>query len=57
MRYADHIREVEKILSKLQTCDDVDDAIKLYEDASTRLKVCEEKVEEAKGRFTEMGSS
>lgn len=51
IKYSDRISEVETIITKLQTCDDVDDAIKLFETASQHLKQCEQKIEEAQGKF------
>ena len=50
MTYPEIVRDVERILSSLQSCDDVDNAIKLYEEADLKLKRCEEKIEACKGK-------
>ncbi len=55
--YTTHMKEVDKLLTKLQACEDVDEALQLFEEANRRIKACEAKIENAKGRFTEMTCS
>lgn len=54
MKYSERVKTVEHIISELQTCDDVDDAIALFERASEHLKECERKLEHAQGKFNKM---
>lgn len=50
-RYNELIKDVEATIKKLQACDDVDDALELFEKASKCLQLCETKLEAAKGKF------
>ena len=54
VKYSDRMREVDAIITKIRTCDDVDEAIKLFESGCDHLKVCREKIEKAKGRYEEI---
>jgi exodeoxyribonuclease VII small subunit len=50
-KYSEIIQEVESILQKLQKCEDVDDAMQLFNDATEQLKICETRLANAKGTF------
>lgn len=50
-KYSEHIKDVETAIKKLQNCDDVDDALDLFEQASTSLDLCQAKLDAAKGKF------
>lgn len=52
--YASRIDTVNRLIGSLQTCDDVEEAIKMYEEAETHLKKCEQMIESAKGRYEEL---
>ena len=52
--YKTQIAEVERIVGRLQTCDDVDEALALYEDAVQRLRRCDDRLKHAMGRFEEL---
>lgn len=54
VKYSDRMRTVDSIITKLRTCDDVDEAINLFESGCEHLKVCKEKIEKAKGRYEEI---
>lgn len=50
-KYSVLIKTVEETIKKMQSCDDVDEVLKMYEDASQNLKQCEKKLDNAKGKF------
>ena len=50
-KYSEHIKDVENAIKKLQSCDDVDDALNLFEQASTSLDLCQAKLDDANGKF------
>ena len=50
-KYGALIKTVEETIKKMQSCDDVDEILTMYECASQNLKECEKKLEYAKGRF------
>tara|TARA_B110000046_G_scaffold169754_1_gene189131 strand:+ start:457 stop:669 length:213 start_codon:yes stop_codon:yes gene_type:complete len=54
--YASRIETVNRLVGSLQTCDDVEEAIKMYEEAETHLSKCEQVIESAKGRYEEITS-
>lgn len=56
-KYNELVKEVEKTIKKLQSCDDVDDALMLFEEASEWLSVCETKLDTVKGKFEKMTTS
>lgn len=56
IKYSDRIKEVEKIVTNLQSCEDVDDAMDLFERGCEHLLKCKEKIESAKGRYEEIMS-
>lgn len=49
--YGTLIKEAEDTIRKLQTCDDVDQALELFELATENLNNCELRIEAAKGKF------
>ncbi len=53
-KYSELTKEVERTIKQLQGCDDVDQAVELFERASTYLSLCEAKLEAAKGKFEKM---
>ena len=56
MKYSERIAHVEGLIKKLQSCNDVDDAISMYTSAVEHLNVCEQKLQSAKGSFEEISS-
>ena len=50
-KYSEHIKDVENAIKKLQSCDDVDEALNLFEQASTSLDLCQAKLDDANGKF------
>ena len=48
------MREVDSIITRIKTSEDVDEAIKLFETGCEHLKVCKEKIEKAKGKYEEI---
>lgn len=51
MKYSEHIKKLNSILHKLQTCEDVDEAVDLYQSGCEHLQKCKDKIEKAKGKF------
>ena len=49
LKYSEHIQNLNIILSKLQTCEDVDDAVNLYQSGCEHLQHCKTKIEQAQG--------
>ena len=43
-----------RLIDTLGTCDDVEEAMKMYEEAETHLRECECAIESAKGRYEEV---
>lgn len=54
MKYSERVHEVQSIIKRLQACEDVDDAIRMYEEATEHIRACEKKIEAAQGRFNEL---
>lgn len=55
MKYSDSIKRINEIVNVLQRgCDDVDEAISLFEEGQAQIRSCEEKIEQATGRFQEL---
>lgn len=54
MTYASRIDTVNRLIGSLQTCEDVEEAIKMYEEAEAHLKECEQIIQSAKGRYEEI---
>lgn len=52
--YASRIQEINRLTGLLQSCDDVEEAIKIYESAEAHLRECERTLESAKGRYEEI---
>tara|TARA_B100000482_G_C12613387_1_gene300095 strand:+ start:5037 stop:5237 length:201 start_codon:yes stop_codon:yes gene_type:complete len=57
LKYSDRMREVDSIITKLRTSDDVDEAMQLFESGCNHLKHCQKKIEQAKGKYEEILSS
>lgn len=57
MKYSDRMSAVEKIIDKIRTSEDVDDALLLFETGCNHLKNCKKKIEIAKGKYEEILSS
>ena len=56
VKYSDHIDFVEKAIKRIQSCQDIDEALELFEKASERVQICEKKLEDAKGTFEKLKS-
>lgn len=50
-KYSEIIQEIESILQTLQKCEDVDDAMQLFSNATEQLRICETRLANAKGTF------
>tara|TARA_A100001011_G_C13674560_1_gene581046 strand:+ start:201 stop:407 length:207 start_codon:yes stop_codon:yes gene_type:complete len=57
LKYSERMREIDSIITKLRTSDDVDEAMKLFESGCDHLKFCKEKIEKAKGKYEEILSN
>ena len=53
-KYSELVSEVDELMRKMQTCEDVDDALSMYEAALERLTECETRLKRAEGRITEI---
>lgn len=56
MKYSEKMREVAQIIARLKVCDDVDDAVSMFEKANALLSECGEQLERAQGRYVEITS-
>lgn len=54
VKYSDRVKELEQIISKLQNCEDVDEAVELFEKGSQHILECEKRIQEAKGKYEEI---
>ena len=54
IKFKDMVKQIDNILQKLQSCEDVDDALDLFEKGSMLIQTCERRVESAKGKFEEI---
>ena len=54
LKYSERIREVDSIISKLRSSNDVDEAITLFEVGCEHLAICRDKIEKAKGKYEEI---
>lgn len=55
--YPDLLARVAELVKELERCDDVDQVISKYDEAVTCLNECENRIEQAKGKFDEMTTS
>lgn len=53
-KYSDKMKTIDKILSQLQTCDDVDRAIEFYTQGQKLISDCKKRIDEAKLRFEQL---
>ena len=51
------MKESEDMIRRIQQSDDVDEALKLFEQANSALSECEAKIEAAKGKFEKLIAS
>tara|TARA_B110000046_G_scaffold164046_1_gene179353 strand:+ start:4621 stop:4821 length:201 start_codon:yes stop_codon:yes gene_type:complete len=54
LKYSDALKRVERVVQMMQTCDDVDEAILMYEEAVKLVQQCQERLDQAQGRFEEI---
>lgn len=57
IKYSTRVKVIQTILTRLQTCDDVEDAIQMYEEATQHIQACAAKIRQAEGKFTELTNS
>lgn len=55
--YAQLMKEVQDATRSVQNCDDVDEAIAIFERACACLSACEAKLETAQGKFEKIVNS
>lgn len=55
--YPDLLARVTELVKELERCDDVDQVISKYDEAVKCLDECENRIEQAKGKFDEMTTS
>ena len=55
MKYSFHVKKIEDIITSLQQCEDIDDAVDMYKEAKKHLNICQKKIELAKGEFERHG--
>ena len=56
LKFSVRILEIEKIINQLQTTDDIDDALKLFQQGKEHVEECNKKIIEAQGKFEEISS-
>ena len=57
MKYSEHMKRLDEIHSKLQHSEDVDEAIKLFEQGEEHIKHCKERIAKAQGTFEKLNAS
>ena len=57
LTYMKLMNEVDEIVRNLQKCNDVDEAMRLFEKGTESLKMCEKRIEAARGKFVELTGS
>ena len=54
LTYAQRMSAVNTLISRLERCDDVDVALRVYDEAVSHLDACETRVAAAQGKFEEL---
>tara|TARA_B110000008_G_C16508225_1_gene379056 strand:- start:55 stop:258 length:204 start_codon:yes stop_codon:yes gene_type:complete len=55
-KFSERLSEIDKIINKLQTTDDIDDALQLFQQGKQHVEECNRKIIEAQGKFEEINS-
>lgn len=56
-KYSDAMKRIEAVVQTMQNCDDVDDAIAMYEEAAKLIQGCQRRLDLAQGKFDEIRGS
>lgn len=54
--YAANLKKIEQIVKQLQTCDDVDVAVEMYESGQQLISDCKDRIDHAKKKYETMDS-
>lgn len=57
MKYSERMTSIRQLLLELQKCEDIEDAMQMYENALVHIKACEQKLSDAQGRFSELSNN
>lgn len=54
VKYSDALKRVESVVKAMQVCEDVDEALTMYEEAIQLVAQCQARLDSAQGKFEEI---
>lgn len=51
LKYADRMRKIQENIQALKTCEDIDDAVKLFESTKEHIDICKHKLSNAREKI------
>lgn len=54
VKYSDALKRVESVVQAMQGCEDVDEALTMYEEAIRLVAQCQARLDSAQGKFEEI---
>ena len=56
MTYASSIKRIERLITDIEHSDDIDQALKMHDEAQELLRFCDERIVKAQGKLVELGA-
>ena len=56
MTYAARIKMIERLIGEIEHSDDIDEAMRMHDEAQEHLRLCDENIVRAQGKLVELGA-